>query len=68
MWNEIRQRLRHHLEPRGAKTVLAREIGLPRQRLNEFLREGSAMPDAERTLMLVAWLIRKETQKPTEPR
>ena len=65
MWNEIRQRLRHHLQARGAKAVLAREIGLPRQRLNQFLHEGSAMPDAERTLMLVAWLLRQESAPPT---
>ncbi len=60
MWNHLRERLIRRLDKRGARAVLARELNLPRQRVTEFLRRGSAMPDAERTLMLVAWLIRAE--------
>lgn len=60
MWNEMQKRLRFHTMNYGAKAVLARELGLPRQRIHQFLKEGSAMPDAERTLCLLAWLDSKE--------
>ncbi len=60
LWNELRKRIQFHTSKHGAKAVLARELGLPRQRLHQFLREGSAMPDAERTLLLLGWLIQQE--------
>jgi hypothetical protein len=40
----------------GGKSKLARILGLPRQRLQEFLRERRALPDAERTLLMLVWL------------
>lgn len=60
LWNEMKERLRFHTMKHGAKAVLARDLGLPRQRIHQFLKEGSAMPDAERTLLLLNWLIDKE--------
>ena len=40
----------HHL---GSKYRLS---GLSRQRVHQLLQEGSACPDAERTLLLLIWL------------
>lgn len=56
LWNQLRRQLRAQLRRRGAQTALARHLGLPRQRVNTFLTHGSRMPDAERTLALLAWL------------
>jgi hypothetical protein len=36
--------------------LLARWLGLDASRVTEFFSKNSAMPDAERTLMLVQWL------------
>jgi hypothetical protein len=41
---------------RGEKVALGRFLGLPRQRIHDMLRGRSQMADAERTLMLLAWL------------
>jgi hypothetical protein len=40
---------------------MARFLGLPRQRVNAFLTTGHRMPDAERTLQLIVWLIATES-------
>lgn len=56
MWNELRQIVRFHVRKHGEKVLLARHLGLPKQRIYDFLRAGAAMPDAERTLQLLAWL------------
>lgn len=60
LWNELRARVVSLTNKRGAKAILAREMGLPRQRVHKFLKVGSAMPDAERTLWLLAWVSAKE--------
>jgi len=57
LWNALRQELRPHLRKYGAQTNLARLLGLPRQRVNAFVTGGGQMPDAERTLQLLAWLM-----------
>ncbi len=59
LWNLLRQEIRAELAAYGAKTRLARYLGVPRQRLQDFLRGGSRMPDAELTLRLLHWLIEK---------
>ncbi len=59
MWNLLAQTLRAELSSYGSKTRLARYLGVPRQRLNDFLRGGSRMPDAELTLRLLHWLVEK---------
>jgi hypothetical protein len=56
LWNELRAQLRPHLRKRGAQANLGRLLGLPRQRVHTFFTDGSQMPDAERTLQLLAWL------------
>ena len=56
MWNACATILRRALRPYGAKARLARYLGIPRQRLNDFLNQRSRLPDAELTLRLLHWL------------
>lgn len=56
LWNELVRQIRPHLRKYGAKAQLARLLGLPRQRLQDCLKAGSASLDAERTLQLLGWL------------
>ena len=57
LWNGLRAQLRPHLLKYGEQATLARILGLPRQRVNDFVTGGGHMPDAERTLQLLAWLV-----------
>lgn len=57
MWNVFAAELRGHLQPRGAKARLARYLGIPKQRLHDFLRTKTRLPDAELTLRMIHWLI-----------
>ena len=56
LWNELVRQVRPHLRKRGSKAQLARLLGLPRQRLHDCLKAGSACLDGERTLLLIGWL------------
>jgi hypothetical protein len=56
IWNELVRQLRPHLRRRGNQAALGRAIGLPRQRINDFVHRR-ATPDAERTLFLLCWLL-----------
>jgi hypothetical protein len=56
-WNELRRQLRPHVRKYGMQAKLGRVLGLTRQRIHAFLTRGSEMPDAERTLQLVAWFV-----------
>tara|TARA_R110002094_G_scaffold75008_1_gene82334 strand:- start:92 stop:475 length:384 start_codon:yes stop_codon:yes gene_type:complete len=64
LWNALRAELRPHLKKHGTQANLGRLLGLPRQRINAFVTSGEQMPDAERTLQLLAWLMAE--QKKTE--
>ncbi|MDI1250633.1 MAG: hypothetical protein PSV13_17355 [Lacunisphaera sp.] len=55
LWRELVRQVRPHLRKYGAKAQLARLLGLPRQRLQDCLKAGSASLDAERTLLLLGW-------------
>ena len=57
LWNELRAQLRPRLLKYGQQVNLGRMLGLPRQRINAFVTGGGEMPDAERTLQLLAWLM-----------
>ena len=63
LWNELRAQLRPYLEKYGEQANLARVLGLPRQRINDFVTGGGKMPDAERTLQLLAWLMAARERK-----
>ena len=56
LWNELARQALLHVRRRGDKANLGRVLGLPRQRIHQFLVDHSACPDAERTLLLLAWL------------
>ena len=59
LWNVLVQELRRALVPYGSKARLARHLGVPRQRLQDFLKAGARLPDAETTLRLLHWLGEK---------
>ena len=66
LWNELRRQLRSHLRRYGQQANLGRMLGLPRQRVNAFVTGGGQMPDAERTLQLLAWLMAvRQGQRPS---
>lgn len=64
LWNELRRQLRPHLRVYGSQVNLGRLLGLPRQRINAFVTGGGEMPDAERTLQLLAWLMAVRRGRP----
>jgi transcriptional regulator with XRE-family HTH domain len=47
------------LRARGTKVRLARYLGIPRQRLQDFLKGRSRLPDAELLLRMLHWLAEK---------
>lgn len=56
LWNELASEARAHLGRRGDKAKLARILGVPRQRVHQYVQANSACPDAERTLQLLTWV------------
>jgi len=56
LWNELAKAVAPYLRRRGEKAQLGRVLGLPRQRIHQILVARTAFPDAERTLLLVAWV------------
>jgi hypothetical protein len=63
LWLALREAVAPHLRTRGAKALLARELALDPARMTEFFVRSDAMPDAERTLELLAWLGRQRRTK-----
>ncbi|MBT5901043.1 MAG: helix-turn-helix transcriptional regulator [Opitutaceae bacterium] len=61
MWNNLVENLRIELAQRGTQARLARYMGLPRQRIHDFLKSNSRMPDAETTLRLFHWLLERRS-------
>lgn len=59
LWNELAAETRRLIRKRGEKVNLGRFLGLPRQRVHQYLMEKSAGPDAERTLLLLVWVSAK---------
>ncbi len=55
LWRALVAAVRPLLQRRGAKALLAHELGLHRGRITEFFVKRTAMPDAERTLLLLEW-------------
>src|SRR5687767_7300901 len=60
LWNELAKAVQKHLRHRGDKAKLARMLGVPRQRLHLLIVAKTACPDAERTLLLLAWLAARQ--------
>jgi len=59
MWNALATMLRAELRALGSQARLARHLGIPKQRLRDFLKARNRMPDAELTLYLLHWLTQK---------
>jgi len=64
LWNALRAELRPHLKHYGSQARLGRLLGLPRQQVNAFVTGGGRMPDAERALQLIAWLLAVRQGRP----
>ena len=60
MWNACAALLREQLKPHGSKVRLARFLGIPKQRLSDYLKNGSRMPEAETLLQILNWLAQKQ--------
>lgn len=56
LWNALARAVQAQLRRRGAKSKLARLLGLSRQRLHMLIVAKAAYPDAERALLLLVWL------------
>lgn len=56
LWNELVRQAVPLLRKRGSKVHLARILGVPKQRLQVCLKARTGCLDAERTLLLTAWL------------
>lgn len=61
LWNVCIVMIKAELTAHGSKVRLARYLGIPRQRLQDFLNGRSRLPDAELTLRLLHWLAAKRT-------
>ena len=57
LWNALIAAIRPHLRRRGEQAKLGRLLGLDRQTVHAYFVARTRMPDAERTLQLVTWLI-----------
>jgi transcriptional regulator with XRE-family HTH domain len=64
--DKLFSRVRRLTKARGSKAALAGALGVPPQRLHEWL-SGSVEPGGETTLLLLQWVIAAEatTQKKT---
>lgn len=60
MWNVVVESLRPELQMRGTKARLARHLGLPRQRVTDFVRGRRRLPDAETLLQILFWLHERQ--------
>ncbi len=60
LWNELVAAAGPWLNQRGSKAQLARILGVPRQRLHDCLKAGSACLDAERALLLLCWIAARQ--------
>lgn len=63
LWNELVKQAQPHLAKRGSKVLLARYLGLPRQRLQVCLKSKRGCMDAERTLLLFCWVTAQQQDR-----
>ena len=59
LWNELSLVLRNQTWSYGEKAKLGRILGVPRQRVDDFIA-GRRLPDGERTLLLLHWLAARQ--------
>lgn len=63
LWNELARTARRLMRQRGEKANLARFLGVPRQRIHQYIMDQTAAPDAERTLLLLAWVHARQSAR-----
>jgi hypothetical protein len=63
LWNKLVRQVLPLLRPRGSKAQLARFLGVPRQRIQVCLKAQTGCLDAERTLLLLAWLATRRRRQ-----
>lgn len=64
-WNQLKKSIAHLTSERGAKAALAKELGVSRQVLNNWLSDaGQGAPPADLTLRLFRWSLEQGTPKP----
>ena len=51
--------LQAELRTKNAKVLLARYLGIPKQRLTDYVVTRTRLPDAELTLQLLTWVAEK---------
>lgn len=59
LWNACATLLKEELKTHGAKARLARYLGVPKQRLSDFLAGNRRLPDAELALQMLHWLAER---------
>jgi hypothetical protein len=57
LWNALVAEIRPHLRRHGTQVNLGRLLGLDRQTIHAYFIARTRMPDAERTMQLLTWLI-----------
>ena len=63
MWNVFASELKTALQTRGAKVRLARYLGVPKQRISDYLAGRRRLPDAELTLRMLHWLSEERASR-----
>jgi hypothetical protein len=64
LWSALVAEVRPLLRKHGSQANLGRLLGLDRQTINAYFVAHTRMPDAERTLQLLAWLIASRQDRP----
>lgn len=59
LWNALADEVEPLVRVFGEQAKLGRKLNLPRQRIHQFFIARSQMPDAERVLELLLWLVRQ---------
>jgi hypothetical protein len=69
LWNELARFAASQVgRTYGDKAALGRILGVPRQRVHEYLVANRACPDAERVLALLVWLSTRMEQRTAKGR
>jgi hypothetical protein len=63
LWNVLREQARRHLDSHGEQAKLARRLGLHRQAINAYFTQGTRLPDGERTLQILLWVLECEKSR-----
>jgi hypothetical protein len=63
LWNVCASELRQSLQTHGAKVRLARYLGIPRQRVHNYLTNPTRLPDAEVALRMLHWMCEQRIGK-----